>query len=596
MKKILLSILAVIGVSATITAQCVTPPCTTYSTTSIPFSLSPVGTNSVSACDDCLSPAVPIGFPFSFMCNSYTTALIGSNGFVALNPNQTGSGCCSGGIIPSNDAVNGMIALFWTDLYNSVSNSITYHTVGTSPNRTFVVTYSAVPVCCSATSPHTGQVKLFETTGVIELHMANVPNSGNTLSQGIENIAGTIGYTTSVNAGAGFSANNVAFRYTPASTSTAVTAAPPSAITGTNAVCAGSSVIYSVTAIPTASAYAWSLPSGWVGTSTTNTISVTPSATGVMSVSASYAACGTSTATTNSVTVNSASITVNSGTVCSGASFTMTPAGANTYTFQGGGAVKNPTANITYTVVGTSTAGCVSNIATSSVVVNALPTVSVNSGAICAGNSFTIVPSGASTYTISGGNAVVTPSANASYSVTGTSSLGCVSSNTAVSSVSVNAVPVIGATSSTSLICSGQTATLNATGATTYTWAPAGSGSSITVTPTVTSTYTVSGTNTLGCTSSATVSQAVSPCTGISNNQAVSIDVKLFPNPTNGLINLELNTTSQVSITNALGQVILAQKVEAGTHKFNLQNQSKGLYFVKISQNNKQETIKIVVE
>jgi hypothetical protein len=497
MKKILLSILAVIGISATITAQCVSL-CTTYSRTTIPFSLSPIGTNSVSACDDCLSPAVPIGFPFSFMCNSYSTAKIGSNGFVALNPNQTGSGCCSGGIIPSNDAVNGMIALFWTDLYNGATNSITYHTVGTSPNRIFVVTYSAVPVCCGNSFPHTGQVKLFETTGVIELHMANVPNSGNTLSQGIENIAGTIGYTTSVNAASGFSANNVAFRYTPASTNTAVTAAPPSAITGTNAVCAGSSVIYSVTAIPTASAYAWSLPGGWVGTSTTNTISVIPSATGVMSVSASYAACGTSTATTNSVTVNSTSITVNSGTVCSGASFTMTPAGANTYTFQGGGAVKNPTANITYTVVGTSTAGCVSNIATSSVVVNALPTVSVNSGAICAGNSFTLNPTGATSYTYSTGP-VVTPIANASYTVTGTTA-GC--SSNAVASVTVNATPTVVLAGGS--ICAGNSFTLSPSGATSYTYS-----SGPVVTPIANASYTVTGSAANGCSSNAVASVTV---------------------------------------------------------------------------------------
>lgn len=595
MKKILLSILAVIGVSATITAQCVTPPCTTYSTTTIPFSLSPVGTNSVVACDDCVSPAVPIGFPFSYMCSTFTTALIGSNGFISLNA-TSGSGCCSGGTIPANDAVNGVIALFWTDLYNSVTNSITYNTIGSTPNRTFVVTYSAVPVCCSASSPHTGQIKLFETTGVIEFHMATVPNSGYTLSQGIENLAGTIGYTTAVMAATGYSATNVAYRYTPATTNTVVIATAPAAITGTNAICAGSSVIYSVTAIPTASAYAWALPGGWVGTSTTNTISVTPSATGVMSVSASYSACGTSTATTNSVTVNSTSITVNSGTVCSGASFTMVPAGANTYTFQGGGAVKNPTANATYTVVGTSTAGCVSNVATSSVAVNALPTVSVNNGAVCAGSSFTIVPSGASTYTISGGNAVVTPTANASYSVTGTDAAGCVSSNTAVSSVSVNAAPVIGTSSTSSLICSGQSATLTATGATTYSWLPAGTGTSIAVSPTVTATYTVSGTNTLGCTGTATVSQAVSPCTGISNNLASGTDVQLFPNPSNGVFTIELNSTSQVSVTNALGQVVLTQKFDGGSHTVNLQNQSKGFYFVKISQNNKQETIKIVIE
>lgn len=67
------------------------------------------------------------------------------------------------------------------------------------------------------------------------------------------------------------------------------------------------------------------------------------------------------------------------------------------------------------------------------------PTISVNSGAICSGSSFTMTPSGASTYTFSSGNAVVSPTISTTYSVTGTNSLGCVASNTAVASVTVSA-------------------------------------------------------------------------------------------------------------------------------------------------------------
>jgi hypothetical protein len=363
-----------------------------------------------------------------------------------------------------------------------------------------------------------------------------------------------------------------------------------SAIPSNTVSCSGSSL--SLTASGGASTYTWN-PGALTGTA----ISVTPSVATVYSVTGTFTnGCVNSNTTSINVSVNP-TISVNSGVVCAGISFTMSPSGASTYTFSSGSAVVTPTANASYSVTGTSSVGCVgSNTAVSTVTVNALPTVSVNSGAICSGSSFTMAPTGtANTYSFSGGSAIVSPTSSASYTVTGTNTVtSCF--NTAVSSVSVNAAPVIGATTSASLICSGQTATLTATGATTYTWAPAGSGSSITITPSVTTTYTVIGTNTLGCTSSTTVSQAVSPCSGISTNQPLSIDVKLFPNPSNGLINLEINSTSQVSITNTLSQVILTQKVEGGTHTFNLQNQSKGIYFVKIFQNNKQETIKIVVE
>ena len=135
----------------------------------------------------------------------------------------------------------------------------------------------------------------------------------------------------------------------------------------------------------------------------------------------------------------SPSITVNSGAICAGQSFTINPNGANTYTIQGGNAVVNPSINTTYTVIGTSTAGCVSQaVATSSLIVNANPTITVNSGFICAGENFTIYPNGANTYSIQGGNAVVSPTINVTYTVAGTNSAGCVSQTFATSSLTVN--------------------------------------------------------------------------------------------------------------------------------------------------------------
>lgn len=335
-----------------------------------------------------------------------------------------------------------------------------------------------------------------------------------------------------------------------------------------------------------------------VQTYTWSTGANTPSITVSPSVTTTYTVAVNTPTNVSSISVSvnpSPTVTVNSGAICSGNNFTITPNGASTYTISGGLSIVSPTTNSTYTVTGTDAIGC-TNSAVSNVTVNTTPTISVNNGTICSGQSFTMTPSGASTYTISGGNAIVTPTINTSYSVTGTSAAGCVSTNTAVSSVSVNALPTIGATSNQSLICAGQTSTLSATGANTYVWLPTGSGANITVTPTVNTTYTVTGTDANGCSSSTTIAQAVSPCTGISSNQTLSSDIKLYPNPSNGLFNLELNSGAQVLITNTLGQVIFAQKIEGGSYNFNLQDQNKGLYFVKITQNNKQETIKIIVE
>ncbi|NJW51918.1 T9SS type A sorting domain-containing protein [Salinimicrobium oceani] len=69
----------------------------------------------------------------------------------------------------------------------------------------------------------------------------------------------------------------------------------PGAISGTTAVCPGVSQTYSITAVSGATSYEWRLPdSSWVGTSTTNSITVTPGTTnGNISVKA-INDCGTS--------------------------------------------------------------------------------------------------------------------------------------------------------------------------------------------------------------------------------------------------------------------------------------------------------------
>ena len=249
-----------------------------------------------------------------------------------------------------------------------------------------------------------------------------------------------------------------------------------------------------------------------------------------------------------------------------------------------------------YSVVITSTCGTLSSN-TVALVVNALPTVSVNTGAICNGNSFTITPSGASSYTVSGGLSVVNPSVTTSYSVTGTSTAGCVSSNTAVSTVTVNALPIITIASSSSLICIGQTANLTASGAVSYTWNTSVTTSVIAVSPTVTTTYTVNGIDANGCSNFATATQNVSVCTNL-EDAFINIQNSLFnvyPNPSNGIFTIELAADVKVIITNALGQEVVNNNYTEGKHLLHLQDVANGIYFVKVSVGNTQSTKRLVV-
>ena len=320
---------------------------------------------------------------------------------------------------------------------------------------------------------------------------------------------------------------------------------------------------------------------------------VTPTSTNSYTVTGTNAnGCVSAIGAVSNVTVNSLpNISVNSGTICAGQSFTIVPSGANTYTYSGGSDVVMPAVNASYTVTGTDINGC-ENMATSSVTVNALPTISVNSGSICAGQSFTIIPSGASTYTYSNGTDVVTPSANDSYTVTGTDGNGC--ENTVVSTVTVNVLPTLITMTTNTLLCTGETATLSVMGALTYTWNTTENTTDIVVTPTAQTTYTVGGTDVNGCSNTTTITQDVSLCTGVvalSNNNSV---LSLYPNPNSGLFTLELTTLSKVTVTNALGQTVIAETFEAGKHNLDIHNETTGVYFVKVIENDKQQTIKVI--
>jgi hypothetical protein len=300
------------------------------------------------------------------------------------------------------------------------------------------------------------------------------------------------------------------------------------------------------------------------------------------------------------VTVNpSPTITVNSGTICSGNSFTIIPSGANTYTIQGGNAVVSPTVNATYTVVGTSTNGCVSSAVTSSVNINAspLPTITVNSGSICSGSSFTMVASGANTYTFQGGNAVVSPTANASYTVVGTSTAGCVSQSFATSNVTVAALPSLTVTGAGTICAGGQTATLVISGANTYSWSTGSTSANIAVTPTATATYTAIGTPSAGCTSTIAAMVTVDPCTGIATVGSKLNGLSVYPNPSKGEFSISSDTDINLTVTNNLGQVVKTLSLNGSNNrKVSVVNLADGIYFIEgTNQANQKIQQKVIV-
>jgi hypothetical protein len=300
--------------------------------------------------------------------------------------------------------------------------------------------------------------------------------------------------------------------------------------------------------------------------------------------------------TTNSVKTITVSITpvinVSSGAVCTGGTWTITPTGAATYTYSSGSAVVTPTAAITnYTVSGSNIDGCQS-LAVITITVNPTLLFNPNSGSVCIGSSYTITPTGASSYTFSSGSAVVTPTANTTYTIVAENSVGCL--GTDICTIVVNSLPTVTAASNFTLICVGEIATLTAGGASTYVWSTSATTASTPVTPTTTTVYNVNGTDVNGCVNTANVTVNVNDCVGIQQLSSAKLNVSVYPNPTTGLITLDLNATTQVTITNALGQVVYSETVVAGKQTIDLKNQHNGLYFMNLNQDGKQQTIKVI--
>ncbi len=256
----------------------------------------------------------------------------------------------------------------------------------------------------------------------------------------------------------------------------------------------------------------------------TAAITVTPAVTTTYTVTGINAAGCTNTAVVT-VTVNpppTVSITATPPSICSGASSTLTQTPLTTFTWFPSGPVVTPSVTTTYTVSGTTAAGCFGT-GTITIVVNPNPTITIvkSAGTICQGASVTMTLSGAVSFTtipvgLPGSPITVTPSVTTTYTVIGTNAFGCVGSQVTTIVVLSNTT-IVTAFSSTN-ICSTASVTLHSSPMMSYTW----TGNSIisginfqnaTVSPSVTSTYTVSGFvgGVLNCPRSGTITIAVIP-------------------------------------------------------------------------------------
>ena len=333
----------------------------------------------------------------------------------------------------------------------------------------------------------------------------------------------------------------------------------PGTVSGNTTLCSGNTSSYSIAPLSGATSYIWTLPGGWTGTSSSNSIIATAGNNGGNVTVSAQNSCGTSLPSAITVSVNSAPTLPDAGAdqqIC-GSSATLNAndplVGTGTWSVLNGtgtfgnAAVHNTTVSGLSAGVNTFT-WSVSNGSCAPVtdtvrITRSLPPSVASAGndtSICTGTSSitlhaNLPSSGTGHWTVVSGNVNVispnNPSSVLSNPGTGVHVLewaitsgNCTASTDQVT-ITVTNPPNVNTSASSTITCQGNPVTLTAGGASVYTWQPGNlSGNVVNVSPINTTTYTVTGTDVSGCTGTGTIMINVDPASVI-NVSASDLDI-----------------------------------------------------------------------
>lgn len=382
---------------------------------------------------------------------------------------------------------------------------------------------------------------------------------------------------------------------------------PPSVSVANTNACVGSSV--TLTAFTSSNVnYLWSGPSSYTSIQQNPILSnITPSNAGDYTLTVTDSITGCSSVVISSLAVLSLpSIVAGASNLCAGQNLSLTASGSNLVSFSWAGPgnfnsnLQNPvlvnssTVSLgIYTITATDNNGCV-NSTTVDVNLGALP-LSVNgTKTICENGSFVLIansPNPINTYSWTGANGYlgnssalilmnVLPSQSGTYTLTVEDANNCKGTN--IFSLTVNPSPQLTLTAS-SAIC-GVADTLVALGADTYSINSAATQFPLFITSTATAIYTVTGSYlSTGCSSSQTVSLG-KLCVGINNLATKTGIVRAYPNPSEGILNVEVNSNMTVMVYDAVGKKVFEGDLIQGTNKLDLTHLLNGIYLLRFDR------------
>jgi hypothetical protein len=225
-----------------------------------------------------------------------------------------------------------------------------------------------------------------------------------------------------------------------------------------------------------------------------------------------------------------------------------------------------PNGTTTYTLTGTSIDGCAG---TDQVVVTVLAEPIVDAGfdqIICLGASVTLSASGANQFTWNNGvvdGVSFVPNVTTTYTVSGASMGGCTASDQVTITVNYPSTNTITTTAQGSYTLNGQVYTASGT-------------------------YTQTLTNANGCDSTIILNLTISNV-GLDENQ-FNTEVKLYPNPTHGVVSLQVSndlTGSKFELVDAVGKVVLHGVIQTEQSQLDLSVLKNGMYLFRLQNDSR---------
>ena len=78
--------------------------------------------------------------------------------------------------------------------------------------------------------------------------------------------------------------------------------------------------------------------------------------------------------------------------------------------------------------------------------------------------------------------------------------------------------------------------------------------------------------------------------------EELTSDIEVYPNPSTGLVYLNINTPVDIKLINVLGDIIMERRVDISDNSINISNQPKGIYYLEIIDGKILTTKKVILE